>query len=180
MTFPMAVLLASQMAANQIPPAQPVQAADSAHSEAVTLATPMGEVYGTLLLPSAPGPVPVVLLIAGSGPTDRDGNSPLLPGGGPASLRLLAEALADHGIASLRYDKRGIGASKMTPEHLKTLRFDSYVDDAEAWAKRLQGDSRFSRVVIAGHSEGALIGTLAAQRLHGVALVSIYGAGKRA
>ena len=73
-----------------------------------------GSVEGTLLLPAkaASGKVPVVLIVAGSGPTDRDGNSAGLPGQNN-SYRMLAEALAADGIASLRYDKRGIGTSKV-------------------------------------------------------------------
>jgi hypothetical protein len=65
-------------------------------------------VYGTLVRPVGPGPFPAVVMVAGSGPTDRDWNSPLLPGTN-GSARLLAEALARAGIASLRYDKRGSG-----------------------------------------------------------------------
>src|SRR5579872_7033963 len=65
-------------------------------------------VYGTVVRPFGPGPFPAVVMIAGSGPTDRDWNSPLLPGSN-GSARLLAEALAQAGIASLRYDKRASG-----------------------------------------------------------------------
>src|SRR5215471_1646426 len=64
--------------------------------------------YGTLVRPPGPGPFPAVVMVAGSGPTDRDWNSPLLPGTN-GSARLLAEALAQAGIASLRYDKRASG-----------------------------------------------------------------------
>src|SRR5579885_1415112 len=65
-------------------------------------------VYGTLVRPAAPGPFPAVVMVAGSGPTDRDWNSPLIPGSN-GSARLLAEALARAGFASLRYDKRVVG-----------------------------------------------------------------------
>src|SRR5687768_760313 len=77
--------------------------------ELVTLDTGTGIIHGTLLLPEKM-PAPVVLIIAGSGPTDRNGNTPLLPGRND-SLRKLAEDLAAQGIASLRYDKRGVAAS---------------------------------------------------------------------
>lgn len=78
------------------------------------LETPTGTLYGTLELPKSKPPFPVVLIIAGSGPTDRDGNStarpaPNVPPGPNNSLKLLAGGLAAQGIASLRYDKRGIG-----------------------------------------------------------------------
>ncbi|MGH9593989.1 MAG: alpha/beta hydrolase, partial [Bryobacteraceae bacterium] len=71
-------------------------------AEPATLETPTGKIYGTLELPSGDGPFPVVVIHAGSGPTDRDGNTPALPGKND-SLKMLAEALAAHGIASLRY-----------------------------------------------------------------------------
>ena len=75
--------------------------------EPTTLKTPTGDLFGTLELPAARTPVPVVLIISGSGPTDRNGNSPALPGSNN-SLKMLADGLAARGIASLRYDKRGI------------------------------------------------------------------------
>ena len=76
----------------------------------VNIMTPTGIVYGTLRIPDgAKGLIPVALIIAGSGPTDRDGNSPL--GVTAAPYRFLAEALAARGIATVRYDKRGIAAS---------------------------------------------------------------------
>src|SRR5579863_5203885 len=80
------------------------------YGESLEVNWPMGEttVYGTVVRPSGSGPFPAVVMVAGSGPTDRDWNSPLLPGSN-GSARLLAEALARAGIASLRYDKRGIG-----------------------------------------------------------------------
>src|SRR5438067_13693302 len=74
--------------------------------QALTLETTSGAIAGTLTLPAAAGKVPVALIIAGSGPTDRDGNS-AVPGFHSDSLKLLAEALARQGIASVRYDKRG-------------------------------------------------------------------------
>lgn len=153
--------------------------ADSMRSEQVSIHMPGGLVYGTLLLPPGSGKVPVLLLIAGSGPTDRDGNSPLLAGG-PASLRLLAEALAQNGIASVRYDKRGVGASRAAIADPRALRFDDYVDDAANWVQQLRADSRFTQVVVAGHSEGALLGTIAAARLGHVPVITIDGAGRRA
>src|SRR5690242_17860196 len=77
----------------------------------LALPTAWGQLSGTLLLPEGEGPWPVALLVAGSGPTDRDGNS-ALDGLPLDSLKLLARGLAGRGIASLRYDKRGVGASR--------------------------------------------------------------------
>ncbi|HEX9959593.1 MAG TPA: alpha/beta hydrolase [Pyrinomonadaceae bacterium] len=155
--------------------------------EAVKLETLSGNLYGTLLLPRSKRKMPVVLLIAGSGPTDRDGNSPLLKGANN-SLKLLAEGLAAKGVASLRYDKRGVGESgkemflaaqntgKMPRE--EDLNFDHFIDDAVLWAQKLRGDKRFSALAIAGHSEGSLIGMVAAGKMKADAFISIAGAGR--
>jgi alpha-beta hydrolase superfamily lysophospholipase len=149
-------------------------AAAQARQEPITLATATGKIAGTLQLPASGAKVPVALIIAGSGPTDRDGNSAALPGANN-SLKLLAQALADAGIASVRYDKRGIAASRAAGAAEADLRFDTYVDDAAAWVKQLKADARFSSVVVIGHSEGALIGMLAAQRARAAGFVSIAG-----
>ena len=133
-------------------------------------------IEGTLVVPETKAPVPVVLIIAGSGPTDRDGNT-LMFTGKNNSLLMLAEALEKNGIASLRYDKRGIAKSGAAGGKESDLRFDMYVDDAARWAKELKNDKRFSKVVIAGHSEGSLIGMIAAQRGDADKFISIAGAG---
>lgn len=156
-------------------------------SEPIMLETPTATLYGTLALPHSTAPVPVVLIIAGSGPTDRDGNSPLLRGPNN-SLKMLAEGLAAHGIASVRYDKRGIGetgkAMQLAAEKAKTVlreedfNFETYIDDAVLWGKKLLSDRRFSTVTVLGHSEGSLIGMVAAQRIGVHAYVSIAGAGR--
>jgi pimeloyl-ACP methyl ester carboxylesterase len=140
----------------------------------IALETAGGAVAGTLRLPAGAGKVPVVLIIAGSGPTDRDGNSAMIPGRND-SLRMLAEALAQAGFASVRYDKRGIGASKAAALDEAQLRFDTYVEDAAAWIAKLKADPRFSSVAVIGHSEGALIGMLAAERTGASAYVSLAG-----
>ncbi len=146
----------------------------------VTLVTPTGSISGTVTVrPDAAGAVPVVLLIAGSGPTDRDGNSPMLPGKNDA-LKQIAWALAARGIASVRYDKRGIAASAAAGPKETDLRFDAYVGDAAGWVGMLRSDKRFGRVTIAGHSEGSLIGMLAAARAATDGYVSLEGAGRPA
>jgi len=149
--------------------------APASTEEAVTQTIPVGTLYGTLMLPAGTGPVPVALIVAGSGATDRNGNSPGLT---TDMYRKLAQALAARGIATLRYDKRLIGASVVKQTEAQ-LRFDDYVDDAIVLADRLAADPRFSSVTVIGHSEGSLIGILAAERdAHIAKVVTLEGAGR--
>ncbi|WP_419721938.1 alpha/beta hydrolase [Pseudomonas nitroreducens] len=140
------------------------------------LDTGHGVLRGTLLLPQSATPPPVALLIAGSGPTDRDGNNP--EGGNNGYLRKLAEALAENGIASVRYDKRGVARSLPAAPREEELSVDGYVADVIAWSDRLARDPRFGRQVLIGHSEGALIASLAAPKSHADELVSISGSSR--
>ncbi|HZX29394.1 MAG TPA: alpha/beta fold hydrolase [Telluria sp.] len=141
----------------------------------VTLDTGSGVLHGTLAMPAAANaPVPAVLLVAGSGPTDRDGNTAALPGHND-SLKLLANALAGAGFATVRYDKRGIAASRIAMASEADLRFDHYVDDAARWLRQMKADPRFSGVAVLGHSEGSLIAMLAARKVPVAAVVSVAG-----
>lgn len=148
-------------------------------SETAALETYTGTLYGTLQVPPGDGPFPVALIHPGSGPTDRDGNSAGLPGKNN-SLKLLAQSLAESGVASLRIDKRGIAQSANAGPREEELRFDTYIDDTEAWLKWLQQDERFNRIAVIGHSEGSLIGMIASRRAGADAFISIAGPGERA
>ena len=151
-----------------------------AGEEPIVLATPTGNIHGRLMLPDSGTPCPVVLIIAGSGPTNMDGNSIGTPFENN-SLKMLAEGLAANGIATVRYDKRGIGESASAATSEEELRFYHYIDDAAAWATMLGSDERFTSVTIAGHSEGSLIGMVAAQKSETVkAYISIAGCGRPA
>lgn len=130
------------------------------------------KLYGTLTQPKGKGKHPVLLFIAGSGQTDRDGNQPNLTSN---AYKQVAEKLAQKGIATVRYDKRGVGES-LFPMVEENLRFDHFVDDAALWIKELKSDTRFSKVIVAGHSEGSLIGMLACQQTKADAYISIEGA----
>ncbi len=114
-----------------------------------------------------------VLLIAGSGPTDRNGNAPGMTNN---CLRILSDSLTKHGLAVLRYDKRGIGKSRT--EHLteSDLRFEDFVTDAVAWIKFLRAKG-FEKIIVAGHSQGSLVGILAAQQVPVDGFISLEGAG---
>jgi pimeloyl-ACP methyl ester carboxylesterase len=132
------------------------------------------KVRGVLWRPAqAKGKVPLALFIAGSGPTDRDGNNHI--GLRTDSYRMLAQKLAEAGVASIRYDKRGIGASDPVEE--RDLTIDDYVSDAAVFVARARADARFSKVTIIGHSEGGLIELLLAEKtpVDGLILVAAPG-----
>ena len=148
-----------------------------AAEEDMTLTTPTGNIYGKLLLPQGEQPCPVVLLIAGSGPTDMNGNT-IGSDYNNNSLLYLAQELAKEGIATLRYDKRGIGKSTGAGASEEELRFEYYIDDAVLWCELLAGDKRFTHITIAGHSEGSLIGMVASNKSDKVSsYISIAGSG---
>jgi pimeloyl-ACP methyl ester carboxylesterase len=113
----------------------------------------VGGLAGTLVRPKVDRP-PAALLIAGSGPTDRDGRSRSVAA---PYLKNLAEGLAERGIGSLRFDKRGVAQSAAAAPSEQDLRFDHYVTDAARWVAWLRERGDFGSVAIAGHSEGALI-----------------------
>lgn len=123
----------------------------------IVLKLPDGSLPGTMLSPKISS-CPIVLIIAGSGPTDRDGNSSLMK---TDAYKLMAQELVKNGIASIRYDKRLSGKSTNTK---KGIVFDDYVNDAIEWIKLIKSKHQFSKIVIAGHSEGSLIGILAAEK----------------
>lgn len=143
-----------------------------------TLDTGSGVLEGSLLIPDTPqNTIPVVLLISGSGPTDRNGNNPWMTNN---SLKFLADALALNGIASLRYDKRGIAHSASAAVQEEHLRFEHYAADAARWVNKLKRDKRFGAVTVIGHSEGSLIGMLALQQQPADAFISLAGVGQPA
>ena len=115
--------------------------------------------YGTMDRPSGPGPFPAVVMVAGSGPTDRDWNSPLLPGTN-GSARLLAEAFARAGIACLRYDKRASGphARENVPLLIGKLSMQSHVDELAGAVRTMASQAyvRDGRIFALANSEGTL------------------------
>ncbi|QDG94745.1 lysophospholipase (plasmid) [Rhizobium sp. NIBRBAC000502774] len=136
-----------------------------------------GQLHGTLTLPEGAGQVPAALILPGSGPVDRDGN---IPNGNNESLKLLAHALAERHIATLRIDKRGIGESRTVALREDDLRFETYVEDAIGWIKLLQDESRVEAIYLIGHSEGTLVATLVAQKVDVAGVVLLAGAGESA
>ena len=134
-----------------------------------------GTISATIDMP-VEGSDTAVLIVAGSGPTDRNGNS----GAGLNTFcyKMLGEALAEGGYAVMRYDKRGIGGSPIPAEDVPNLVFEDFIDDARTCVEYLRNEG-FERVIVAGHSEGGLIAlALAAEEeccLDGVVLLCAPG-----
>jgi len=136
-----------------------------------------GALYGSILRPADQRTGPAVLLLAGSGPEDRNGDD-AQDGQRSQTLRLIAKGLAERGVTSLRIDKRGVGASGRAAPSPQDMRIGTFVDDAVAWAKFLRVQPGVRCVVILGHSEGALIAALAAQKVKTCGVVSVSGAAR--
>lgn len=127
-------------------------------------------VDGTLLIPESIENPPLVILIAGSGPTDRDGNQSFMKND---MLKKLAEELTKNGVATFRYDKRVVKQLK-TRTFDKNIRFDDFVNDAKSVVTHFKPS--YSSIIIAGHSQGSLVGLLAAEaEVDG--FISLAGAG---
>jgi len=165
------------------PPVRPQESKPSNSSqtkskeEEIVLNVADFKVYGTLKVPGTKGKVPVVLFIAGSGPTDRNCNQPQMTCN---TFKMLSDSLNHHGIATLSYDKRGI-AKSANKQKEEDLRFEDYVEDAKSWIELLSQDNRFSEIIVLGHSEGSLIGMIACANHPKVSkFISIAGIGSPA
>lgn len=132
--------------------------------EPLTAQGPAGTLAGTLIRP-ADGQ-PVILVIPGSGPTDRDGNNPL--GVTAAPYRLLAEALGARGIGTLRIDKRGMFGSAAPGVDPNAVTIERYADDVATWADTARKATGRECIWLLGHSEGGLVALAAARRMPGL------------
>jgi uncharacterized protein len=140
----------------------------------MTVPGPQGDLAGTLV--DGGKNAPVVLIIPGSGPTDRDGNNPL--GVKAAPYRLLADALATKGVSTLRADKRGMFGSKAAIPDANSVTIADYASDAHNWAEALRKRTGAKCVWLLGHSEGGVVALAAAQQprdLCGLILVATPG-----
>lgn len=150
-------------------------ASGSAPSQEIEIEAPgpQGPLRGTLRQGHAGEPV--VLIIPGSGPTNRDGNSPM--GVAAAPYKLLAEGLAENGITTLRADKRGMFGSAAAIADANAVTVPDYVDDVRAWTDVLRKRTGAQCIWLLGHSEGGLIALAAAQEpgICGLLLVSTAG-----
>ena len=164
------LVAATLQSADTTPPAAAVETPYTIRSAGL-------ELGGTLTMPHAVrAKVPVVVIIAGSGPTDRNGNS--MMGIRPNSYAQLAWRLAERGIASLRYDKRALPGTKGTVD-IASLSLEDFAGDARAAAESLARDARFSRVLLLGHSEGSSLALIAARSGPPVSgVISVSGLGR--
>jgi alpha-beta hydrolase superfamily lysophospholipase len=129
-----------------------------------------------MLRPSS-GAGPIVLIIPGSGPTDRDGNSPL--GIKASTYRLLAEELARHNIGSVRIDKRGMFASGAAVKDANAVTIRDYAADVHSWVRAIRSRTSAPCVWLLGHSEGGLVALAAVQEDQGICgLVLVAAAGR--
>lgn len=134
-------------------------------------------IHGTLLLPTTKREtMPLAVLHAGSGPTDRDGNQPLLPND---SLKKLAEELTEKGIATFRYDKRGSGETGIAGAE-SDLKLQTYADDLTGVVAKLKSlsDVSFETITLVGHSEGAQICMLSTKKADVDRVVTVAGSGR--
>jgi pimeloyl-ACP methyl ester carboxylesterase len=156
-------------------PQTPLQKMESKSN--IVLKTDAGNIYGSLKVPEGNNKMPVLLIISGSGPTDRNGNQ--VSGLTTNTYKMIADSMLKRGIATLRFDKRGIGESVGGMKSEKELVFENYINDAAGFIRMLKSDKRFSKVIVLGHSEGSLIGMVAARTAQADAFISIAGAGDR-
>ncbi len=141
----------------------------------VEVSGPEGALKGTMLPGSADGPV--MLILPGSGPTDRDGNNPL--GVRAATYKLLAEGLARRGVTTVRIDKRGMFESASAIADANAVTVPDYVADVRSWTAEIRQRTGADCVWLLGHSEGGLIALAAAHDVADVCgLVLVATAGR--
>ena len=137
---------------------------------------PNGPLAGTLT--DAGKGAPVVMIIPGSGPTDRDGNNPL--GVKAAQYKLLAEALSDKGVSTVRIDKRGMFGSKGAIPDANAVRIADYAADTHSWVKAIRERTGAKCVWVLGHSEGGLVALASGQKPDGICgLILVSTAGRK-
>ena len=150
----------------------------SAAETRLSIEGPSGALQGTLAAPEGGPKTPVAIIIPGSGPTDRDGNSRL--GITAGTYRLLAEALAAKGVSTIRIDKRGMFGSSVAAADADNVRMTDYAADVRAWGQEAQKRTSARCAWLIGHSEGSLVALITAQQPEGICgLILVAGAGRK-
>jgi pimeloyl-ACP methyl ester carboxylesterase len=134
---------------------------------------------GAWLAPATPAVSAPVVIIPGSGPTDRNGDNPL--GVRARSYALLAKGLAARGVPTLRVDKRGMFSSAAPGLDPNAVTIAIYAEDARAWASEAAGRAGAPCAWLLGHSEGALVALAAAQDADApiCGVLSVAGPGRK-
>lgn len=155
----------------------PVQAQNAGSESEITAPGPVGSLAGSMI--DAGQGTPVVLIIPGSGPTDRNGDNSMGSSGG--ILRQLAQGLADQGVSSVRIDKRGMfGSAGAVANANRDSSIAGYVDDTRSWIGVIRAKTGAPCVWLLGHSEGGLVALKAATTLDGVCgVVEVDAAGRK-
>lgn len=156
----MARILSSLVAVFLLVVAMPMIAAAGPVETEVEAPGPDGPLKGLMLSPAV-ADAPVVLIVPGSGPTNRDGNS--LHGLDTDTYKLLAQGLAAHGIASVRIDKRGLFSSHAAIPDANDVTIADYAADVHTWAKAIGDKTGAKCIWVLGHSEGGLVAMIAAK-----------------
>jgi len=131
-------------------------------------------VYGTLLTPKTESNT-LVIIVGGSGPIDRDGNQQMMRNN---SLKMVAQGLAEEGIASFRYDKRIITLLRQGGLQEKKLSFDYFIEDAVAVVRHFKRKRTYDKIYVLGHSQGSLVGMKAASKVKADGFISLAGVGQ--
>lgn len=140
----------------------------------LTINSDKSTLNGTLLTVNSKSKTPLVIIIPGSGPTDRNGNSFTTNNN---SLKFLAKALAEKNISSYRYDKSVVSNKKEETNKVDSLRFEHLINETKAVLQYFKNENKFSNVIVAGHSQGSLVGMIASAN-NADAFISLAGAGR--
>ncbi|WP_456421055.1 alpha/beta hydrolase [Lutibacter sp.] len=131
-------------------------------------------INGTLLTPLKSKKTPLVILIPGSGPTDRDGNNVLMKNN---SIKYLAKGLVKNNITTYRYDKSVLSFTPKDKARIDSLTFETFIDEAKSVIEYFKNTQNYSKIIVAGHSQGSLVGMIAANNIAD-AFISLEGAGR--
>lgn len=143
-------------------------------SQEVSIPSKSIHLNGTLLNPTSKGKKPLIILIPGSGPTDRNGNNAAMTNN---SLKYLAEELAESQIASYRFDKSVLSYTKNDKANIDSISFNTFIDEAKTVIQYFKSTKKYSKIIIAGHSQGSLVGMIASENKVD-AFISLAGAGR--
>lgn len=147
-------------------------ASSSLFSQEIEIPTKATTIKGTLTQPKPLKKPPLVIIIPGSGPTDRNGNNAMMKNN---SLQLLAQELHKYNIASYRYDKNALHYPKKAK--VDTLRFETFIYEAKEVINHFKTKNTFSKIIVLGHSQGSLVG-MSASKNNADAFISLAGAGE--